>query len=396
MPEIKYEASMTEYQAYILAAARTIYNQDKEVRAFINDSTPTCLRGCLRKNHGDSYHGTSNEETQFDCSPKGIRIQADENYIVLSWSQMTKFMQDNASKISDEKSSDFPCDNCGYDNKGCCDYPDSQEDYCVMGDKQIPVPFDYSSVDDNTANILRECEETIRKESSGYFTLLGRKFKEAQELLASHGKGTFEQWYTSLGFKRQTVYNLIQRYDFICSPTIGGHEETFEALPLTLSYEVSKPDAPTELVEKVLDGDIVSNAEYKKLKAELEDANKKVELAQFHEKKSHEAFDRVADASKVNFEKYQTERRKNEELEKRIRELESRPIDVAVQTDESAIAQKDEEIAELKEEIEILKDNSHKRFIIMLTMEEYDELMKITETSPKINSAIKSAKILRI
>ena len=132
-----------------------------------------------------------------------------------------------------------------------------------------------------------------------------------------------------MGFKRQTVYNLIQRFEFSSSPTIGGREEAFEALPLTLSYEISKPAAPAELVDKVLDGDITSNAEYRRLKAELErtreelrqvdansaakdkeykreldEANKKLEDAKFHSKQQSESFDRVAEQSSVNYHKY--------------------------------------------------------------------------------------------
>lgn len=35
-------------------------------------------------------------------------------------------------------SSDFPCDTCGYDKIGCCNYPDTLDNYCVEGDKWIP------------------------------------------------------------------------------------------------------------------------------------------------------------------------------------------------------------------------------------------------------------------
>lgn len=36
--------------------------------------------------------------------------------------------------------SDLPCDNCIYDVFcGCCDYPGDSNDYCILGDKQIPI-----------------------------------------------------------------------------------------------------------------------------------------------------------------------------------------------------------------------------------------------------------------
>lgn len=32
----------------------------------------------------------------------------------------------------------LPCDTCGYDVQGCCDYPVTTDDYCILGDKWIP------------------------------------------------------------------------------------------------------------------------------------------------------------------------------------------------------------------------------------------------------------------
>lgn len=34
---------------------------------------------------------------------------------------------------------DMPCDTCGYIKQGCCDYPCTPDDYCVLGDKWIPA-----------------------------------------------------------------------------------------------------------------------------------------------------------------------------------------------------------------------------------------------------------------
>ena len=428
---------------------------------------------------------------------------------------------------------DFPCDDCGYDEKNCCNYPETPYDYCVCGDKRIPknketyleifkehypnvncselyddycpgdffegakevqhkacpdcpnkcescwnipaneewcetvdsVPegwkaavepehkeeeqespaeisapaqtepttFDYSVLDTDTAASLRNCETIIRTETAGYFTLLGAKFKEAQDLLANHSTGTFEQWYTAMGFKRQTVYNLIKRFEFSSSPTIGERAEVFEALPLTLSYEISKPDAPAELVDKVLDGDITSNAEYQKLKKQLEETTEQLEQQKINNQHLSEANDRIYAASKRNREDYDKERLKVvklreriEELEceadeadreyaamadredqhetliadlkRQIKELESRPVEVAVQPDEKALAEKDKEISELKEEISRLSDNSVKSFVIKLTLDEYVQLQDIVKTSGNlcIVNAVNSARMIKL
>ncbi len=320
---------------------------------------------------------------------------------------ITKFLAsrchcpENCPYCKDEQKSDFPCDNCSHDVQGCCDYPDTADDYCVQGDKQVPVhssadnslaKFDYSALDAGTAKGLRDCEDFIRRKTSGYFTELGQKFKEAQTLLASHSAGTFEKWYTSVGFKRQTVYNLIDRYEFLSSPTIGGREEIFEALPLTLSYEISKPDAPAELVDKVLDGDIESNAEYQKLKAELEKANKKAEFwsnAQQNALKENQKLrgDRNKAMTKVT------------NLERKLKELENRPVDVAVQQDDKLL----EEIERLKSENEQLKnsepepiDDGTKTFLMRITMDDLGRLAELTEKDPLLHSKVMHAQIIRL
>lgn len=283
--------------------------------------------------------------------------------------------------------------------------------------ENLPAAFDYSELDSDTANSLRECENVIRQKTAGYFTLMGEKFKEAQRLLANHDGGTFEKWYTALGFKRQTVYNLIQRYDFLSSPAIEGRENAFEELPATLSYEISKPGAPSELVEKVLDGDITTNAEYQRVKAELErvreecrridansaakdkeyareleEANKRAENAEFHEKTMRESYKRIEGASEENYDKFLAERDKNIGLEKRIKELESRPIDVTVQQDEGVL----KELEQLRKENERLKDKKVKNLVLHMTMEEFKQLLEITKDNERLHSIVSKAALVKL
>lgn len=305
--------------------------------------------------------------------------------------------------------------------------------------EETTAVFDYSELDGDTAQNLRECENVIRQKTAGYFTLLGEKFKEAQTLLANHSSGTFEKWYTALGFKRQTVYNLIQRYDFLSSPTLEGREDTFEALPLTLSYEVSKPDAPKELVEKVIDGDITTNAEYIKLKKELEATLERSKAAQGEyedlydrhakevglrselEQRISELENRPLEAEIKKYKQQLNEaNRRTEEaemqartyqhnyfqanknfdmmcednvkLEERIKELEARPIEVAVQQDESVL----KELEQLREENARLKDTNIKKMIIRLTMDDYHILVNALGREPRLQNIVKHAEILKL
>lgn len=70
--------------------------------------------------------------------------------------------------------------------------------------------FDYGQLDGSTADFLQKKEDNMREIVGKAYTELGRELKEAQDELAKHGYGCFEEWYTSVGFKRQNVYRLIE------------------------------------------------------------------------------------------------------------------------------------------------------------------------------------------
>lgn len=310
------------------------------------------------------------------------------------------------------------------------------------GDKAEPklgelTLFDYSLLEDEeAAEKLRGCERVIRQETAGYFTLIGLKLKEAQNILSKAHVGTFEKWYSSLGFKRQTVYRLIQRYEFISSPTVGGNnEELFEGLPLSLSYSISKPSAPAELVEQVLNGDITTNAEYQKLKNELDEAHKR---EQEYIIRGQELNRQLGDLSNAR-NKAQQQAYK---LECQVKALESRPIDVAaqevpqseehfnevlreiehkyiLQADEAdkelaemrnernelreklekqlARSKPDDDTAQLRAELERLKNPNVKLWGLRLTVEEMTELISISEQlGLNFKQAVSKAQIIRI
>lgn len=563
---VKYDASMTQYHSNIATAIKRMCRHDKTAMKLVKDASPAPLREHLKKSY--KYNGAGDASSFYQGSPKDMKIEFNGESIILSWSQVAKFIRDNPSEIFDDYNAlpnqpvcecntennktylevfreHYPnadekqlfgdycpagffkngidddssecsgpdrCDECWnrtansewFENRDyhyyvpdkwkkaeCINEPSDEEleqdraalkkaisevnenhidcpyykkdaalnyigygavhfecqkheeefsdpyklkvfinnhcynsvwcNYCQEQEPQdtpaeLPAAqsssdtsvFDYSELDSDTTKALKGFEAIIKQETSGYFTMLGSKFKEAQELLAKHGKGTFERWYSSIGFKRQTVYNLIQRYEFSSSPTIGGHEEIFEALPVTLSYEISKPTAPPELVDKVLSGDITSNSEYKKELDQIqEEARKAKERAEEAEKKAAFWSKTSAETSKEN-QQLRAERvtemnradnaeRKNSELEHRVKELESRPVDVAVQTDDSLLKEKDQEISELKEQIERMSDKNVKSFVIRMSLDEYELLEKALEQADdRLKNIIKNARILKI
>lgn len=232
-----------------------------------------------------------------------------DGMLQLSWSDIAKLIRDDSfcKKYIHGDKPESPAEQ----PEETREIPEAQTDTppadLLESPQNAPALFDYGELSDNEADKLREIEQTIKTETASYFTVLGAKFKAAQELLANHSGGTFERWYTSVGFKRQTVYRLIQRYEFMCSPKLGEHRtDVFEELPLSLSCEISQKNAPPELVEKVLSGDITSHKEYQKL---LADCRKT-------EHRNRELDDQVS------------------ALKQQVKELESRPAETVVEKQE--------------------------------------------------------------
>lgn len=342
-------------------------------------------------------------------------------------------------KHKDDKSN-FPCDDCGYDINNCCSYPETPDDYCVCGDKKIPVPtqtasevaetFNYALLSVELGDYLKHKEEQLKNEYMNFTANCGRIFAEAQEKLANNKNGLFEKWIESMGFKRSTVYDMISIHKFISSEirTIS-EQEAFEALPKMLKLDISKPSAPPELVDKVMSGDITTHKEYIALKKQLDEANKKLEDAKFHSQQQSESFDRVAEQSSKNYNKYLEEYHKNQDLMKQIRELESRPVDVAVQSDSDAERKFNETIRKINLDFEIFRDEADKEladmrnqrnaaldraeaaeaqlnapktesdikpFVVKMTYDDLSAIIEALSGSPKLQNIMKKVQVLRV
>ena len=216
----------------------------------------------------------------------------------------------------------------------------------------VSETFNYAVLSAELGGYLKQKEQQLKNEYMNFTANCGAIFAEAQERLAKHGfgenNGIFEKWIESMGFKKKTVYNMISVHKFrSCKFYTNEEQELFDNLSKTLQYEIAKPSAPKELVDKVMSGDITTHKDYIALKKQLDEAVKRAGNAENQAKKSHEAFERVADTSAKNYEKFCAEKKKVSDLEKQIKELESRPVEVAVETDKSAA----EEIEKLKQEL---------------------------------------------
>lgn len=159
--------------------------------------------------------------------------------------------------------------------------------------------FKYEQLDESTADFLRQKESNMRQIVGKAYTELGKELYEAQQELANHRNGVFEEWYTALGFKKQSVYNYINRYKFIVQQLDDKEDiESFEELPAPLQYAVANPNAEStpekaQAKTEVLAGDIATLKEYRERIKGLERKAEQAEQQAEAERKERERLEQA-------------------------------------------------------------------------------------------------------
>lgn len=106
---MKYDAGMTQFHGDIVAAVRLMCGKDTVARSNSEGASPAPLRDYLKKQYG--YNGKCSNGVMYQNIPsKGMEISLDrevdnngDNFIMLSWSQVAKFIRDNPSEIFGEE-----------------------------------------------------------------------------------------------------------------------------------------------------------------------------------------------------------------------------------------------------------------------------------------------------
>lgn len=125
--------------------------------------------------------------------------------------------------------------------------------------EQVPT-FDYSEIDADTTDTLHYAEDEIVKIRMQSVYDIGKCLKLAHDALAKAGSGKFGAWCESIGFSRRTAENYLQAHKFICE-NFAQIEDAAGIQP-SLLFAASKPSAPPELAQAVIDGDITKHKDY--------------------------------------------------------------------------------------------------------------------------------------
>lgn len=147
---------------------------------------------------------------------------------------------------------------------------------------ELPV-FDYSGLDDNTAEYLKALAERANMMRSNFVTDMALIVSSAHWYLCgvvapcdnskhgNRGDKSFRAWCASIGIGKDTAYRLLNVQTLIDRST-DEELRTLEKAPAKLLYAAAKPSAPAELVQAVKDGDITSHKQYQDLLAKLKAA----------------------------------------------------------------------------------------------------------------------------
>ena len=144
---------------------------------------------------------------------------------------------------------------------------------------------------------------------------IGKILSETRERFSNKNTGIFEKWFTELVFSKRTVYNLLNRSNYIVQ---NLHNMIFiESLPITLSYELTNPMCSEEIREKILNGEIKNFRDFFEKKKILDEKNDEVEVLNFDDifendlrifKKNFNKFNKVVNE---NFEKISKDKKEN-------------------------------------------------------------------------------------
>ncbi|MBC2850243.1 hypothetical protein H5J22_02140 [Cetobacterium sp. 8H] len=134
------------------------------------------------------------------------------------------------------------------------------------------VFFNYDDIQDYEMKTdLMRYESLLHLAKSQYHSKAGEILLEANEKYANNKNGTFTIWLEHIKIGKKSAERLINRFKFLKNNCLSSEDQAyFESLPLSLTYEISSPNANPNLVKAVLTKQIKTRKEYITLKEELD------------------------------------------------------------------------------------------------------------------------------
>lgn len=136
--------------------------------------------------------------------------------------------------------------------------------------------FDYSLVDNDTADFLRSCEYEINGIAEDARVKFGAVLIKAQEKLASNYKGVFQEWVTSSGMSLDDAYYFIN-LNKSSRNLDNTQRDNFLKAPKTVQKKTMQKNTPEEVKEAVYSGEVKTNKELEELKKRLKNQSETID-----------------------------------------------------------------------------------------------------------------------
>ena len=145
--------------------------------------------------------------------------------------------------------------------------------------EQMEQRFDYSLVDNDTADFLRSCEYEMNGIAEDARVKFGAVLIKAQEKLASNYKGVFQEWVTSSGMSLDDAYYFIN-LNKSSRNLDNTQRDNFLKAPKTVQKKTMQKNTPEEVKEAVYSGEVQTNKELEELKKQLKQRDEENEILQ--------------------------------------------------------------------------------------------------------------------
>ncbi|WP_249664830.1 hypothetical protein [Staphylococcus auricularis] len=212
--------------------------------------------------------------------------------------------------------------------------------------------FDYSLVDNETAEFLKEREYTINGIAEDARIKIGKELKKAQDKLANHHEGVFVRWYESGGLDKHQVYYYINLNQFSTNLE-NSQKDNFLNAPKSLQKEVMKKNVPEDLKQKVLDGDITTRKEYKQLQKDKEELER--QNAQLQSQ-----VEQVQRSESIARKQLEDEQNREPEIKREVKEVVPPHVKAQLSDRQQMIDAKDKEIQQLQERLTKAEEQKQK------------------------------------
>ena len=211
--------------------------------------------------------------------------------------------------------------------------------------------FDYSLVDEDTAEFLQEKEDNIKRSVGRAAYEIGKELKEAHEKVVGenqYSKSTFKKWCESMGIGQTTASRYIRYYKSFKGLPEGSDQ--LKELPIRVIASLSSKKTPDEVKEKIKNGEIKTAREMQALRKKIrEEQRQKEKLQEQVEKlKNKEPETKIKEVEKeVIPDDYEDVKQKAERLEKAHQFIQEEKVKL-----EEKLRQAEKEKRETKKEID--------------------------------------------